>query len=118
MKSALPDGATVAARPAALAFVPRKLDPEDIATLMSRGERLFASGDIASARLLFQRAAEANNPGAALALATTFDPAFLSGIGISNATADLALARAWYEKAKMLGSLEASQRLDVLASHP
>jgi hypothetical protein len=118
MKAAPPNGATAAAPPTTLAFVPRKLDPEEVATLMSRGERLFASGDIASARLLFQRAAEANDPGAALALATTYDPAFLRGLGISSATADLALARAWYEKAKMLGSLEASERLDILASHP
>ncbi len=44
---------------------------------MRRGEDLIANGDLASARLVLQRAAEAGDPGAALRLPGTYDPIVL-----------------------------------------
>ena len=44
------------------------------AALMEKGHVLMRSGDIASARLLFQRLANAGIADAALALAATYDP--------------------------------------------
>ena len=44
----------------------RQLDPREIADLIKRGERFISAGDLASARLVLQRAAEAGDPQAAL----------------------------------------------------
>jgi hypothetical protein len=94
----------------------RQLDGDEIASLVKRGEDYLASGDIAAARLVLQRAAEAGDARAALALAGTFDPNVLEPMGVRGVVADVALALAWYEKAKDFGSAEAPRRLERLAS--
>jgi len=94
----------------------RRLPPDEVSVLVKRGEDLVANGDLAAARLLLQRAAEAEDASAALALAATYDPVVLEQRPIQGVAADAALARAWYEKAKKFGSAEASRRLDVLAT--
>jgi hypothetical protein len=98
------------------ASAPRQLAPEEITTLLKRGEELFKTGDLAGARLLLQRAAEAHDPIGALALATTYDPNVLAEMGVRGVAGDAATARAWYEKAKEYGSREAPKRLELLAS--
>ena len=95
---------------------PRQLAAEEIATLLKRGEELFKTGDLAGARLLLQRAAEAHDPVGALALATTYDPNVLDELGVRGVAGDAAMARAWYEKAREYGSREAPRRLELLAS--
>src|SRR5204863_1399636 len=47
----------------------RQLDGEEIAVLLKRGKDLIATGDLAAARLVLQRAADANDVEATLALA-------------------------------------------------
>ncbi len=102
----------------------RELDPEEIADLIGRGEKFIKTGDLASARLVLQRAAEAGDQRAALMLAGTFDPIVLEKIGIQGFAPDIirgfapdiALARTWYELAKQFGSREAVRRLQMLAS--
>jgi len=96
-------------------FAVRKLDPDEIAALRRRGEELFADRDVAAARLMLLRAAEAADARAALALAKTYDPIALSDLGVGRAFADPAMARSWYEKAREFGSTEAQHRLDMLA---
>ena len=100
--------------PAASAPAP-ELSPDDVATLLKRGQQLAASGDIAAARLTLRPAAEAHNAQAALALGATYDPVVLSSLRIFGVTPDVAMARSWYEKAKAYGSAEAPRRLDLLA---
>ena len=94
----------------------RKLDPDEIATLLKRGQALFETGDLAGARLLLQRAAEAGDPVAAMAIASTFDPVVLQDLGVRGFVADVGKARYWYEKAREFGSKEAPRRLESLAS--
>lgn len=89
---------------------------EDIEVLMQTGENLLSAGDIAGARVLLQRAAEARNARAALMLAATYDPVVLEQLGVYGIAPDVALARTWYEKAKEFGSQEAPRRLELLAS--
>src|SRR5260370_10514506 len=112
--------APVAAAPVAVAPVaaapvvappPRKLDPDELAALMKRAKGLIAIGDIASARLLLERAADAQEAGAALLLAQTYDPAVLGAQDTRSITPDPAAARTWYQKAAQLGSPDATQRL-------
>src|SRR6516162_10993380 len=51
------------------AFAQRQLDREEVMVLLKRGTDLIANGDIAAARLVLRRAADANNAEAALTLA-------------------------------------------------
>ena len=92
----------------------RTLDADTLAGLMARAKRLLAVGDIVAARLLLERAANAQDATAAHLLAQTYDPA---GLGTSDArriAADATAARDWYQKAAALGSAEARQRLAQL----
>jgi hypothetical protein len=98
-----------------LPFAKRQLEREEIAVRLKIGKDLIASGDIAAARLTLKRAADAGNPEAALALASTYDPYVLRELKAYGVLADAAMARAWYEKAKDLGSPVAPRRLELLA---
>jgi hypothetical protein len=92
-----------------------RLDQEEITVLLKRGKTLIASGDLAAARIVLRRAADANNAEAALALAATYDPVVLRELKVYGFTADPAMARAWYEKATELGSSVAPRRLKILS---
>ena len=84
--------------------------------MLKRADALIASSDVAAARLVLRRAAEAGDARAAMTLAETYDPAFLEKLGVHGVVPDLAMARSWYEKARTFGSAEAPQRLETLAS--
>jgi TPR repeat protein len=94
----------------------RRLDREEIADLLKRGEEFVAAGNLGPARLALRRAAEAGDPQAAFVLATTYDPILLETRRVIGVVPDIAMARAWYEKAKEFGSTDASLRLGLLAS--
>jgi len=94
----------------------RQLPRDQVELLVKRGKDFLLNGDIAAARLSLQRAAEANDAEAALALAATYDPVVLRELKVYGVAADVALARSWYEKAASLGSAEAPHRLSVLAT--
>jgi TPR repeat protein len=89
----------------------RRLDADELAALLKRAKGLIAIGDIAPARLLLERAADAQEAGAALLLAQTYDPAVLGTPDMRSITPDPAAARDWYQKAARLGSPDAKQRL-------
>jgi hypothetical protein len=118
-----PAAAAVAALPPAPAPEPMipgdailRLDPNEIASALKRADNLIASGDLAAARLVLRRAANAGDARAAMTLAGTYDPAILEKLGVHGFVPDVAMARAWYEKAKKFGSAEAPRRLELLAS--
>ncbi|HLN38783.1 MAG TPA: hypothetical protein VK337_13445 [Xanthobacteraceae bacterium] len=90
------------------------LDADEIAMLLKRGKDAFSTGDLAAARLLLRRAAEAGSAEAALALGATFDPLVIRRLGAIGAAPDPAQARQWYQKAVALGSPTASQPLAQL----
>jgi TPR repeat protein len=100
----------VTAAPPVPTAPPRRLDADELAALIKRAKGLIAVSDIAPARLLLERAAEAQEPSAALLLAETYEPA-VGTQDIRGITPDSALARSWYEKAVRFGSTEAQQRL-------
>jgi TRAP-type uncharacterized transport system substrate-binding protein len=93
---------------------PGALPPDEIAAFLKRGQELARSGDIAAARVLLLRAAEARDPIAALTLAATFDPIILERVRASGVVPDVASALRWYEKAEEFGSKEAPLRLVAL----
>ena len=91
-----------------------QLDNNEVAMFVTRGKEFLKDGDLASARLLFQRAAAAGNAEAAFSLGTTFDPLFIRRMGVVGMEPDVARAREWYERAAELGSADASQQLATL----
>ena len=104
-----------AARTGNEAAAPSKtLDAETLAALMTRAKSLLALGDIAAARLLLERAANAQDATAAFLLAQTYDPAVLGVRDTRSITPDPVMARDWYRKAASFGSADAQQRLTQL----
>jgi hypothetical protein len=83
----------------------------DIAALVTRGNDFLSVGDIASARLFYERAANAGDGAAALRLGATFDPKFLVRAGIRGALGDSEQAASWYRRARDLGNAAAAERL-------
>jgi hypothetical protein len=97
--------------------IPRRISATEVHALLARGNALEATGDLAGARLVFQRAAEAGNARAAFMLAETYDPIVLETLRESGLASNVETARVWYAKAKDLGSDEAPERLERLAHH-
>ena len=117
-----PSAPVVAVAPAVREPVPvtreaapvRRIDPDELAALLKRAKSLLAIGDITSARLLLERAADAQEAEAALMLAGTYDPQVLGSQDLRSVTPDPAAARLWYQKAAQLGSADARRRLGQL----
>ncbi len=82
------------------------LPAAEITALLARGDTLFALGDISSARLFYERAADAGEGRAAVRLGNTFDPAFLDFAHL-RVRGDSAMALSWYGRAHELGAAEA-----------
>jgi len=76
---------------------------------------MLALGDVSAARLLYERAASGSGH-AATAAGKTYDPAFLSQLGVRGIRADPGIAAEWYRKAVALGDVEADQLLRRLAT--
>ena len=86
----------------------------EIATLLARGDSLFATGDVVSARLLYERAADAGEAGAAVRLGETFDPSFLEHPRLRGVRGDPGTAAFWYRRARDLGATGVASRLNRL----
>lgn len=113
-------GATVAdgrgAEPQALAQTIQNQRPNDqVAGLLARGDAFLRAGDIASARLFYERAANGGDGQAALRAGVTFDPAFLASTGL-RMRGDPARAVDWYRRALALGASNAEPYLHRLES--
>jgi hypothetical protein len=103
------------AQPAQAEIALRTLGSDEIEGLYRRSQELITQGDIAAARLVLTRAAEAGDARSALALGATYDPAVLGRLPVLGVAADPKRARAWYAKAAEFGSTEATRRLEQLA---
>jgi hypothetical protein len=103
--------APVAVAPPPPAPQARRMDADELATLMKRAKESLAAGDIPVARLLLERAADGQDASAALMLAQTYDPAVLGTSDVRNITPEPDKARNWYQRAAQLGSADAQRRL-------
>jgi hypothetical protein len=90
------------------------LSATEIAALLARGEASLATGDVASARLFYERAVESGEAHAAVRLAETFDPVFLGRGRLRGVSGDLGMALFWYRRARDLGATEVERRLNTL----
>jgi hypothetical protein len=85
---------------------------ESAQLLIGRGEECFAHGDVAGARLFFERAARAGSAQGITALARTYDVLFLKRIGMRASLGDNGKAIALYRQAAAAGDADAVRRLE------
>jgi hypothetical protein len=114
MTRAPPVGETAiqAPRPGAVARPPQQ--QASAAASARRGDAMLAIQDITAARLFYEYAANAGNGRAAMALAETYDAAFLTQLGAVGTRPNPVMAAEWYRKAAALGSRGAEARLQTL----
>jgi hypothetical protein len=127
---AAPQGALPAA-PSALststeALEGGRLSSTEIVALVTRGDEVLSTGDITSARLFYERAANGGDALSALRLGATYDPTFLGRAGIRGISGDLDRASLWYLRAReldaaalrpLLKSVEPKRREEPAGTH-
>lgn len=89
--------------------------PPETQSLLLRADQHIRSGQLGEARTLLEEAARLGSGVAALTLGAMYDPTRVAEFGNLGVQADPTLARAWYERARALGEVEASNRLAELA---
>jgi hypothetical protein len=90
------------------------LRPAQERAILNKAAVLINANNVASARLLFEYAANRGSAKAALAMGQTFDPAFFRTAEIIGLRPDPQKAKAWYKQAADLGNKEALNRLSAL----
>jgi len=109
--AATPDAAAATKAPVQPASA---LSAAEARELLQHGDSVLRTGDVASARLFYERASAAGDGWAALRLGATFDPTFLERLGLGKLQSDAVAARAWYSRALELGVIEAKRQLNGL----
>jgi TPR repeat protein len=90
---------------------PAPLTQADMRRLAEKAAQAVRDGDIMGARVILERAIEAGDPTAILALAQTHDPRVLDRMGVRGIKGDPSRARALYQQASEKGLKEASTAL-------
>jgi hypothetical protein len=93
------------------------LDDSEQSKLLGQGLMMLATGNVNSARLLLQRAAESGNGHAALILGDTYDADRLARIGATSVVPERNKAAYWYGRADELGEYGAKERLSEMNAH-
>lgn len=94
----------------------QSLNGDVASNLMKRGQDFLGTGDIAAARILFKRLAAAGIADGAFAMARTYDPRYLTEHKVIGVVGDESKARAFYQQAAQLGSVEAAHMLEQTVS--
>src|SRR5262249_22092379 len=84
-----------------------QLPSVDTVALVAQGDQFLSKSDVASARLLYQRAAEAGDGRGALRMGMKFDFVFLARWRLRAVRADRSQAISWYRRAGALGNSDA-----------
>ena len=87
---------------------------QELAQLIARGDELIGTGDIAAARLFYERAAEGGSALAMTAVGQTYDPIYLEQLRVRGVRGDAKRAADWYRKATAAGDPQAEVRLKRL----
>lgn len=85
-----------------------------VSAYMSNGDLLLTRGDVASARLFYEAAANSGSAAALTAIGRTYDPLELSRLGVKGFRTDPTKAAEWYLKAKQQGDPEAAGQIGKL----
>jgi hypothetical protein len=92
------------------------MSSELVMAFQKRGDEMLSIGDIAGARLFYERAGASGYAPAATSAGKTHDPMFLKETGARGIQPDPEKAAEWYRKAIKLGDVEAEARLKRLTA--
>jgi TPR repeat protein len=109
------DPALGKATPSVATQIRRSITWEQEKAALAQGASLFRSGDVASARLVFEDLVNMGSARGAMALGETYDPNFLRGLVVAGLQPDADAARKWYSRAAEMGEDEAAKRLSILS---
>ncbi len=84
------------------------------AALITKGDRLLNTGDLASARQFYARADELGDPNGAYGVGRTYDPKIYAALNVQGLSPDPGKAALWYKKAKDSGVAAAKTALETL----
>src|SRR5262249_47352931 len=122
---AVPEPASATAPAPATAHAPVEgtvslpLRAEEREVLIRHADGLLRIGDIVAARSTYERAAVGGDRVAAMGVAMTYDPLFLTQSGVKGLRGDPARAALWYDKAGAAGDRDAQQRvMELRAQFP
>jgi hypothetical protein len=90
------------------------LGTSETAALITKGDGLLNSGDLASARQFYLRASELGDPNGAYGVGRTYDPKIYAALNVQGLNPDVEKAALWYKKAKDAGVAAAKTALDTL----
>lgn len=93
--------------------LPIASNPE-AAALISKGDGLLNSGDVASARQFYLRASELGDANGTYGVGRTYDPKIYAALDVQGLQPDAAKAKDWYKKAVAGGSMPAKLALDTM----
>ncbi len=93
-----------------------KLSAAEIERLLERGHALLQRGDIASARLLFERVAAAGDRRGAKGMGMTYDPQVYARLPVAGVKPDREKAQFWYERAREAEPQQASPMFQTARS--
>jgi len=114
--AAAPAAPPIAAPPVAVSPPAAPSVSTETEELVARGTSLLVTGDIAGARLYFERAAEAGDGHAALLAGMTHDPLYLEWAGVHGMRGEPEQAETWYRRARDLGEPDAQRCIDSLVA--
>jgi hypothetical protein len=92
-------------------------DRDRAVRLVRKGDEHLSEGNIAAARLLYERAADAGLAEGAMALAGTYDAGELARLSVRGIAPNAKEARRWYERARELGAAGAAAQLQRLGTN-
>jgi hypothetical protein len=86
----------------------------ETADLMRKGELLLKSGDLAAARLFYERAYAQGAAAGALGAGKTYDPVVFADLNVQGIAPDPAKAMEWYKRAESQGLPDAASAIEAL----
>jgi hypothetical protein len=84
------------------------------ADLMRKGELLLKSGDLAAARLFYEKAYAQGAAAGALGAGKTYDPVVFADLNVQGIAPDPDKALEWYKRAEDQGLLDAASAIEAL----
>ena len=86
----------------------------ETADLMRKGELLLKSGDLAAARLFYERAYAQGSAAGALGAGKTYDPVVFAELNVQGIAPDPDKALEWYKRAEDQGLADAASAIEAL----
>jgi hypothetical protein len=94
--------------------VAQSMSSQEVARLIDKGDRMMGLGDIAAARLFYERALKSDDVRAAIAMGKTYDPLVFDQLQVRGVAPDAQTALSWYSQGAETGNPEAIAHFEAL----